>query len=111
MTAPTGRLVNLVLGLWLFLSAFLWRHHPAQFINTWVSGLLIATSAGLASRMPAVRFVSTAVGLWLVISTALVPTTAGTSTHNAIVGLLVSAVSLIRSGPERTGDAPRPRTV
>ena len=34
-----ARAVNLFLGGWLCLSAFLWPHAPAQFWNTWLAGL------------------------------------------------------------------------
>ena len=34
------RMANVVLGIWLFISAFLWPHAPAQMANTEIVGVL-----------------------------------------------------------------------
>jgi hypothetical protein len=38
--AARARYANLLLGLWLLSSAFLWAHSPAQFRNSWSVGSL-----------------------------------------------------------------------
>jgi len=67
-------LINAVLGAWLFLSAVMWPHTPAQRTNAWVVGMLVVTAAlaGLTGRK-AGRMVNAALGAWLIISAILLP--------------------------------------
>ena len=44
MNAQGARIVNLVLGIWLFISAFVWPHSTAQMTNTWILGVLTVIS-------------------------------------------------------------------
>jgi len=48
----TARIVNIVLGVWLFISAFLWPHTYAQMTNTWILGVLCVVFALVAMRVP-----------------------------------------------------------
>jgi hypothetical protein len=69
-----ARLVNAVLGLWLFTSAFLWPHASAQRVNAWSVGIVAVTAAlaGLG-RTKAGRYVNAAAGAWLMISALFLP--------------------------------------
>lgn len=99
-----ARYVNVVLGVWLFASAFLWRHSPLQFTNTWAMGMLTAVTAALAMGMPTVRFANTVIAVWLVISSFALPRLSNvTAWHNALIGGLIGLVSLIESGRVRAG--------
>ena len=95
------RAVNIVLGLWLFLSAFLWEHTQAQMTNTWVVGALCFALALSASRFPAARYFNTALSVWLFISTFALPTAnTGTVWNNAIIAVAIFVVSLVESPVE-----------
>src|SRR5262245_32659605 len=92
---------NIVLGAWLFISAFLWQHSQAQFTNTWVMGIIVTAAALISLSVPAFRYVNTAAGLWLIISGfTLNRHTAGTAWNNVIVGVLVFLISLVPSASE-----------
>lgn len=90
-----ARWINLVLGAWLFVSAFLWTHSRESQANTWIIGALIASVAILAMRAPALRYVNALLAGWLFISTFLIDhVTRATIWHNAFVALIVLGASL-----------------
>ena len=63
-----ARALNGFLGLWLFLSAFLWNQTPAQRWNSWVVGALAVTAA--LAGMSGVRwgrYLNVALGGWLIL--------------------------------------------
>jgi hypothetical protein len=81
------RIINAMLGGWLFVSAFLWPHSPASFTNTWVVGALLAFSSLFAFRTAA-RLACATLAIWLVLSTfAIAPRTPLTVWHNLAVAL------------------------
>jgi len=87
--------VNMVLGAWLFVSAFIWPHTEASQLNTWICGLLVFLIALLAYRIPSVRWLNAALGLWMVISGFVLPhITIATMWNNVIVGLLIMLIAL-----------------
>lgn len=60
--------VNLILGGWIFMSAFLWPHSEVQRFNAIIAGGLAAIFALLSStrtRARVVHYLSAAVGAWL----------------------------------------------
>ena len=93
-----ARYVNILLGIWLFISAFVWRHSSAQFTNTWIMGVITVLVGFAALGAPAVRYVNTIVGIWLVISGLAMPAaSAGTRWNNVLVGIAIFLVSLVGS--------------
>ncbi len=97
-----GRWVNLVIGIWLFISAFAWEHTAAQRTNTWILGVLCVIFAIAAMRNAAVRWLNTALAVWLFISVWALPhDNAGTAWNNVIVAIVVFFVSLIPGSGER----------
>lgn len=95
-----GRGVNLVLGAWLFISAFLWFHGAPQFTNTWVVGLITAGVALAGFWMPEIRWINAVAGAWLIISVfALYTPKPGTFWNNLLVGIVILLASLVGSGP------------
>ena len=99
--SPTARFVNVLLGVWLFISAFLWPHTQAQLTNTWVLGVVCVIVAMLAMSIPALRYVNTALAIWLFISAFALPTQSqGTLWNNVLVAIRIFIASLI-SGPIR----------
>ena len=69
----SARLVNVTLGLWLFLSSFLLTHSHAARLNGWIVGI-VATTAGLAgaSGIKAGRYVNVLLGAWLMLSAVFI---------------------------------------
>lgn len=90
------RLANVTLGLWLFLTAFLWPHSPASRANTWVLGLIIASIAAAGTPRPAIRAIGTVPAIWLFFSSFWISDlTNVTMWHNAVIAVLVLVLSLI----------------
>jgi hypothetical protein len=101
-----ARYLNVLLGIWLFISAFVWPHSPSQYTNTWLMGLIAIAAALIALAVPAIRFVNTAVGIWLIIASFALPRlTAATAWNNVLVGAVILVVSL--AGPHTTTASPR----
>jgi hypothetical protein len=106
-----ARYLNLLLGIWLFISAFLWKHSPAQFTNTWLMGVITVIVALVATSMPAARYVNTAVGIWLIISGFALPHyRAGTVWNNVLVGIAIGLLSLVGSRADLTTRKPLTRS-
>lgn len=91
-----ARYLNILLGIWLFISAFTWSHSSAQLTNTWIMGAITVIAAWVATRVPPVRFVNTAVGIWLIISSFALPRlSVATTWNNLLVGVAITVVSLV----------------
>lgn len=103
------RWINLVLGVWLFISAFIWPHTESAQTNTWIVGVLIAAAAIWAMFTPQVRWLNTVLAIWLFVSTLVIPhVTTGTVWNNVIVAIVVFLVSLMPSGASTTRTARPP---
>jgi multisubunit Na+/H+ antiporter MnhB subunit len=93
---PAARVVNLVLGAWLFASAFIWAHTRAQLTNTWILGVVMVICALIALRVSAARYVNTVLSVWLFISAFALPRIhQGTVWNNALVAVVIFFVSLV----------------
>jgi hypothetical protein len=100
------RNANIVLGAWLFGSAFVWPHPGASFTNTWVVGVLILGFALGALAAPALRWANAALAVWLILTTSLLwPATPGTLWNNVIIGVLVFVLSSVPAAIPPTGGA------
>jgi hypothetical protein len=98
MSSNGSRYWNIVLGIWLFISAFAWPHSQAQLTNTWIMGVIVVVASAISLRAPAARYVNTVVGAWLIISSFALPrVSTGTTWNNFLVGLLVLLLSLAPS--------------
>ncbi len=107
-TGVAARYVNIVVGAWLFISAFLWRHTDPSRTNTWIVGLLAVIFAAIALRSPQVRFVNTVLAVWLFFSTlSIYHVSGGTLWNNLIVAIVMFVVSLVPSSPVDIGHRPR----
>jgi hypothetical protein len=81
----------LLLGFWMFMSAFLWRHAPAPRTIAWVVGMAVVLSAtaGLAGSRWG-RYLNAVAGGCLIVS-SLLPTVHGATFWNQIVvGFLIT---------------------
>jgi hypothetical protein len=101
MDTRSSRYLNILVGLWLFVSAFVLRHSATQFTNTWVMGIIVAAIAALALAWPAIRYLNTLAGAWLIISAFALPAiTAGARWNNFICGIVVVVLSLAEAPTE-----------
>ena len=99
-----ARVVNVVLGIWLFISAFVWPHDGAQMTNTWILGVVAVVIALVAMRVPAVRYLNSLLAVWLFVSAFTLPHLhRGTVWNNALVAVIMFFVSLQWSGMDRRG--------
>jgi hypothetical protein len=100
-------IVNLVLGAWLFVSAFVWPHAGHARANTWILGLLIAVFALYAIAQPTARWLNTLAAIWLFFSSlAIGHMEAATVWNNVIVAVIVFALSFVgRYGDRRVTPA------
>jgi hypothetical protein len=93
-----ARIANVVVGFWLFVSAFLWPHSQGQRLTAWVVGM-VAVSAALAglSGHRWGRYVNVVAGGWLIVS-SLVPTIGrATFWNHMLVGFLLVMFGLAPS--------------
>jgi hypothetical protein len=103
MNSQQSRYLNIALGVWLFISAFVWHHSHAQFTNSWIMGIIVTAVALISLSVPTFRYVNTLAGAWLIISGFALPrVTSGTTWNNVLVGIAVFLVSLAPSMLERT---------
>jgi hypothetical protein len=97
------RVLDLSLGLWLFVSAFLWPHGAAQLANATIVGvLLVAVALVRQTRQEHARHASTALAVWLFLANMLLPTSLPTTWNHALVAVLVFLVSLVPAHRGRT---------
>ena len=98
------RIINVVLGVWLFISAFVWPHTRAQMTNTWIVGVLCVIFALVAMAVPRVRYLNTLLAIWLFISAWALPVRSGaTIWNNVLVAIAIFIVSLLSEGASRVG--------
>jgi hypothetical protein len=106
----TARIVNIILGVWLVVSAFLWPHSYAQMNNTWIVGVLCVAFALVAMRVPEARYFNTVLAVWLFISVWALPArTMTTQWNNAIVAIAIFLVSLLPAYLRGPGSRSVPR--
>jgi hypothetical protein len=106
----TARTLNLILALWLFLSAFVWPRTAASFTNAWVVGLLAAVFAVVGMTRAKARFANTALSAWLLVAALVLPQRSPIARWNdlavAVAMLLVSLVPGTMYRPVTTTRAP-----
>ncbi|WP_437586538.1 SPW repeat domain-containing protein [Sorangium sp. So ce1000] len=106
----TLRGINIALGIWLFISAFLWRHGRGEFTNTWVVGALCVLFALIALWAPRARYATAILAVWLFVSAWTIPVLLmATVWNNALVAVAILVVSLLATEAVvgRTRAAPR----
>jgi hypothetical protein len=104
------RYANIVLGVWLVISTFIWPHSLAEQTNAWVVGILAATFAALAVERDELRYIDTALSVWLFASIWVLPSIRVATLWNSGVvaaGLFIfSLIPNMRTGTSRpTGSA------
>lgn len=103
MKRASIRWLNVVIGVWLFLSAFAWSHSNAQFANACVVGLLVAGAALLGMRVPWARHVNALLAPWLFVSSWLLPLELElTFWNNLLAAIVMLFVALTPNTPIRS---------
>lgn len=98
MMGNGARYLNVLIGAWLFISAFAWRHPVHLRQDSWIVGFLIFVTALIAIGAPAFRWVNTVLALWLFFSTlAFRHTSSATLWNNLIIAVVVFLLSLVPS--------------
>lgn len=101
MSGRAVRILNVVLGAWLFVSAFLWTHTPADRVSCWSVGLGVIALAVIATTVEGARWVNAALAVWLFASAFALPHLhLATRWNEGVVALLVFLLALVPSGAE-----------
>lgn len=95
-----GRRAVIILGAWLFVTAFLIRDTPEQRINGAVVGALAVLAELIALwRQPRAHMVSVALSIWLFVSLWILPGRhAGLVVNDMIVATLMFGFAVIPPG-------------
>jgi len=97
--AMTARIFNILMGLWLFASAFVLPQGRGQVASTAICGALAALFAALTSYNRRSRYVTAAVGaLVVVLAFAVYPLGSAIFWHNGIMGISIAVAALADRG-------------
>ena len=95
----TTRIFNMLMGLWLFASAFVLPQGRGQVASTAICGALVAVFAALTSYNSRSRYVTAAVGLLVVVlAFATQPPGSETFWHNGIMGISIAVAAWADQG-------------
>jgi len=96
----TERIFNILMGVWLFTSAFVLPQGRGQFASTAVCGALTALFAALTSYNRRSRYVTAALGAFVVVlAFAIHPLGSATFWHNGIIGISIAVAAVTDRGP------------
>jgi hypothetical protein len=92
-----ARTINLILGLWLFSSAFMLPRTPASMRNVLAVGALVAVlSVASMLRRVWLRYVNTALSAWLLVAAFLLPQRSPLARWNdAMIAVAMVVLSLV----------------
>jgi hypothetical protein len=100
----TTRIFNVLIGTWLFLSAFAWPHSPAEAALTMVVGGLSVVFALATIYHGAFRYVNAGLAVVLFVSAlALSGWTGPTMWHNAVAAIGIFVLALMDGSPAPAG--------
>jgi hypothetical protein len=95
----TARIFNVLMGLWLFISAFVLPQAGTQIASTAICGALVAMSAALTSYNLRSRYVTATLGaLIVVLAFAVHPLGSATFWHNGVMGISIAVASWADQG-------------
>jgi hypothetical protein len=95
---PFTRWLNILLGAWLVISAWVWAVPNNSRANMMIVGICITAVALFATFMPALRRLNTLLAVWLLVSSAAIFTGAPqvVTWSNIIVAIAVLVASIPR---------------
>ena len=92
------RLIEVTLGVWLFVSAFLWPELRVRVTNTWISGVLCVTFAIAGMGLSWARTFNSALAIWLFVAAWALPIAhVATLWNNVLCSIALFVVSLVPS--------------
>jgi hypothetical protein len=95
---PWPRVGNLLLGIWLQVSAFAWVRADDSRLSAWLPGLLISVVALLSMGAPPMRWLNAFLALWLILWTFATTGSEPLSYLNGVAsGMLVFVLAAIPS--------------
>lgn len=96
----TARIFNILMGLWLFASAFILPQGRAGVVSTAICGALTVLFAALTSYNRRSRYLTESVGaLVVVLAFALQPHGSATFLHNGVIGISIAVAAWADRGP------------
>ncbi len=84
--------LNVLLGVWLIATSFLWQHTAAGRASTWIVGLLAVVTGLLARRAAGAFYLDLLLAGWLVASIWLLPHRPFASWNEAMVAIALALV-------------------
>jgi hypothetical protein len=96
----TGRIFNVLIGTWLFLSAFGWPHSPAQGLTALICGALTLLTALASIYYPRVRYLTATIAVVLFVASlaTAIPRYDLTFWHNAVFAIVIFCIALFDDG-------------
>ena len=96
----TGRIFNVLIGTWLFLSAFGWPHSPAQGMTALICGALTLLTALASIFYPRVRYLTATIAVVLFVASLATasPRYDLTFWHNAVFAIVIFLIALFDKG-------------
>ena len=96
----SARIFNVLIGTWLFLSAFGWPHSPAQGMTALICGALTLLSALASIYYPRVRYLTATIAVVLFVASlaTAAPRYDLTFWHNAIFAIVIFLIALFDKG-------------
>lgn len=95
------RIFNVLMGTWLFISAFMWPHSPLEAAFTMACGGLSVVFALATIYYGGFRYLNAGLAVVLFTSTVVLAGWRGpTMWHNAIVAIALFVLALFDSSPE-----------
>ena len=97
----TTRIFNALIGIWLFVTAFMWAHTQAEGTLTVVCAVLTFVLAIASFYTIAARYANIVVAAALFVGTLALPSVSRASVwNNVIVAVALLASSLLDRGPQ-----------
>ena len=97
----TTRIFNVLIGTWLFISAFAWPHSPAEAAFTMACGGLTVVLALATIYHGAFRYLNAGLAVALFIATLVLSGWRGpTGWHNAVIAIAIFVSALFDGSPE-----------
>ena len=94
-------IIDILVGLWIFMSSFAWQHTVPEFVNTLLCGsfAIFFGIGALADRR--VRYLEMTLALWLFLSTHLLAVGKETLWNNTICAVALFVAGLMGGGSQR----------
>ena len=103
------RILNVLLGLWVLISTFMWPHSRFQMVNGIVCGFFTMALGVAAIYRRGASYLGAVVAVWLFISTTMVVHRDPTFWNNGIMSILIFVTALFGKSPAVGEPAPSDR--